>query len=80
MSRLDPGLSKWKGSVLRCHNVAQLSLLKIELEVSSIGARGTLYNSTFQENKIDHNEFAVKSEQVWRSMKEVDQCSLLCEN
>ena len=37
MSRLDPGLSKWKGSILRCHNVAQLSLLKIELEVSCIG-------------------------------------------
>ena len=42
--------------------------------------RGTFYNSNFQENKIDRNEFAVKSEQVWRSMKEVDQCSLLCEN
>ena len=33
-----------------------------------------------QENNIDHNEFAVKSEQVWRSMKEVDQCNLLAEN
>ena len=79
MSRLDPGLSKWKGSVLRCHNVAQLSLLKIELEVSCYFS-GTFSNSNFQENKIDRNEFAVKSEQVWRSMKEVDQCSLLCEN
>ena len=37
MSRLDPGLSKWKGFVLRCHNVAQLSLLKLELEVGCIG-------------------------------------------
>ena len=78
MSRLDPGLSKWKGSVLRCHNVAQLGLLKIELEVSWSG--GTFLNFNSQENKIDHNEFAVKSEQVWRSMKEVDQCNLLAEN
>ena len=37
MSRLDPGLSKWRGSILRCQNVAQLSLLKIELEVSELG-------------------------------------------
>ena len=33
MSRLDPGLSRWRGFVLRCYNVAQLRLLKLELDV-----------------------------------------------
>ena len=47
MSRLDPGLSKWKGSVLRCHNVAQLTLLKIELEVSCIALALGGWSGTF---------------------------------
>ena len=52
MSRLDPGLSKWKGSVLRCHNVAQLSLLKIELEVSWSGEVGHFKISTLRKTKL----------------------------
>lgn len=62
MSRLDPGYSEWKGSVLKKLNKAQLELLKIDL----------------QENQIDRNEFATKSEDVWRSMAEVDSCDVLC--
>ena len=34
MSRLDPGYSSWKGSILKHHNYAQLQLLKLQLEVS----------------------------------------------
>ena len=34
MSRLDPGYSSWKGSILKHHNYAELQLLKLQLEVN----------------------------------------------
>ena len=43
MARLDPGLSKWKGFVLRCRNVAQLSLIKMDLEVRTEGSGNVDY-------------------------------------
>jgi len=62
MSRLDPGYSSWKGSILKHHNYAQLQLLKLQLE----------------DNSIDRNVFSVKSEEIWCSMREVDSCDVLC--
>eukprot|EP00092_Neocalanus_flemingeri_P012330 GFUD01013291.1.p1 GENE.GFUD01013291.1~~GFUD01013291.1.p1 ORF type:complete len:467 (+),score=105.34 GFUD01013291.1:105-1505(+) len=62
MSRLDPGYSQWMGSVLKKLNKAQLELLKSDLK----------------ENLIDRNEFVTKSEEVWKSMKDVDSCDVLC--
>jgi len=62
MSRLDPGYSSWKGYILKHHNYAQLNLLKLLL----------------QDKDIDRNEFSVKSEEVWCSMKEVENCDILC--
>ena len=38
------------------------------------------FSLLFQENKIDRNEFAVKSEKVWSSMEEVEQCNMLSDN
>lgn len=62
MSRLDPGFSSWRGAVLKQQNYAQLQLLKLQL----------------QDKTIDRNEFSIKSEEVWGSMKEVDSCDILC--
>jgi len=62
MSRLDPGYSEWKGSILKKLAKAQLELLKIDL----------------QEKKIDRNIFSTKSEEIWKSMDEVDFCDILC--
>jgi len=62
MSRLDTGYSGWKGYILKHHNYAQLNLLKLLL----------------QDKNIDRNEFSVKSEEVWCSMKEVENCDILC--
>ena len=36
MSRLDPGYSSWKGSILKHHNYAELQLLKLQLEVINV--------------------------------------------
>ena len=81
MTRVDPGLSRWRGFVLRCYNVAQLRLLKLELEVrSDLVTLTSHFSLLFQENKIDRNEFAVKSEKVWSSMEEVEQCNMLSDN
>lgn len=61
LSRLDPGYSEWKGSIIKKSAKAQLELLKIDL----------------QEKKIDRNIFANKSEEIWKSMDEVDFCDIL---
>ena len=67
--------------MLRCYNVAQLRLLKLELEVrSDLVTLTSHFSLLFQENKIDRNEFAVKSEKVWSSMEEVEQCNMLSDN
>ncbi|XP_023326810.1 uncharacterized protein LOC111700193 [Eurytemora carolleeae] len=62
MTRLDPGYSEWLGSMLRKKNEAELALLKMDL----------------QEKKLDKNQFAEKSEVIWASMKEVENCQVLC--
>jgi len=62
MSRLDPGLSEWRGYIQKTLNKAQLELLKMNL----------------QEKKMDHNSFSQESEKIWASMREVDQCQALC--
>jgi len=62
MSRLDPGYSDWKGSLGKKLAKTQLELLKIDL----------------QEKKIDRNVFVKESEEVWKSMDEVDCCDVLC--
>ena len=59
--------------MLRCYNVAQLRLLKLELEVTpQLHTHASYFSLLFQENKIDRNEFAVKSEKVWSSMEEME--------
>ena len=32
----------------------------------------------FKEKKIDRNIFSTKSEEIWKSMDEVDFCDILC--
>ena len=64
--------------------MAQLRLLKLELEVRpqlhTLTSHFSFFSLLFQENKIDRNEFAVKSEKVWSSMEEVEQCNMLSDN
>ena len=61
--------------------MAQLRLLKLELEVRpQLDTLTSHFSLLFQENKIDRNEFAVKSEKVWSSMEEVEQCNMLSDN
>jgi len=62
MSRLDPGYTRWRGDMLSRYNMAQLEMLKMDLD----------------ENIIDRNQFAKKSEEVWSSMAEVNYCDTLC--
>ena len=77
MTRLDPGYSGWRGAVMRHHNYAQLQMLKLQLEVGTLNISRYLQKS-FQDRTIDRNEFSIKSEAVWSSMKEVDNCDILC--
>jgi len=62
MTRLDPGYSDWMGKMVKMMNEAQLAILKLDL----------------QERKIDKNQFAEKSEVIWKSMQEVEKCGILC--
>lgn len=62
MSRLDPGYSEWLGFTLKKLNMATLTLLKMDL----------------QDKRVDKNSFAEKSEAVWASMKDVENCDKLC--
>jgi len=62
MSALDVGYSEWLGFILKKTNTAQLELLKLDLK----------------EKKINKNAFAEESETVWKSMKEVEKCDILC--
>ena len=52
MSRLDPGYSSWRGTVLKHHNYAQLQLLKLQLQVRNF--------TEFIDSKISYHIFRIK--------------------
>jgi len=62
MTRVDPGYSEWMGTILKKMNEAELAILKLDL----------------QEKKVDKRQFAEKSEIIWSSMHEVENCEILC--
>jgi len=62
LTPLDCGYSEWMGFALKKINMAQLELLKLDLN----------------EKKINKNAYAEESETIWKSMREVEKCEVLC--
>ena len=59
--------------------MAQLELLKIDLQVSLILVLMILkLKFSHQEKKINKNAYAEESENIWKAMKDVEKCEELC--